>query len=111
MSRDIDNLMKRVMENTLESQQTEIRVSKDISELRRHIQSIEIKVDAMDQTLMKLFDILNSISLLIEDAQYPEDEEEVEDWTPYNENNFSFDDDDEDDNFYDSYNSYDEDNE
>jgi hypothetical protein len=57
----------------------------------------------MDDTLIKLFDILNTITVFIEDAESMngDDLDDEEDWTPYDERNFSYnnnsDDEDDDD--------------
>jgi hypothetical protein len=95
MSKDIDDLMKQVVGNTINHQEQEQKLSLDIAELKKGIKNIEKKINLMDQTLEKLFDILNTISVLIEESDYHTDtDDDVEDWTPYNEDNYSYDEED-----------------
>ena len=98
----MEELMKQAMTG---SKVSDISIFKDINDLKKCIKNIENKIHIMDQTLEKLFDILNTISVLIEENDYSEEEEDSEDWTPYDDNNFSYEDNDD----YDSYDSYDND--
>lgn len=99
MSRDFDDISKKIIQQHKELKNID-NISKDISDLKKSTKNIESKIKSMDDTLMKLFDILNSITVFIEDAEAinEQDLEDEEDWTPYDERNFSYrDDDDEDD--------------
>ena len=98
----MEELMKQAMTG---SKVSDISIFKDINDLKKSIKNIENKINLMDQTLEKLFDILNTISVLIEENDYSEEEEDSEDWTPYDENNFSYEENDD----YDSDESYDDD--
>ena len=107
MSKDIDNIVREIQKNNKEINNIDNHVSKDISELRKSIKNIENKIKNMDDTLEKLLDILNTITVFIEDANDSEldlnEEDESEDWTPYDDRNFTYEDDNESDGFGDSY--------
>jgi len=75
-------------------------IIKEISDLKKSVKNIENKIKSMDDTLIKLFDILNAISVFIEDAEAinEDDLDDEEDWTPYDERNFTYRQDDEEEN-------------
>jgi hypothetical protein len=104
MSRDLDDIIKQVMKQNKDIQNIDNYLTKDVSkeiiEIKKSIKQIENRIKSMDDTLMKLFDILNSITLFIEEAESinEEDIDDEEDWTPYDERNFSYQDDDEESN-------------
>lgn len=65
----------------------------NIDELKNSISNIELKIEKIDTTLEKLFEILNSITVFIEENDESQAElEDEEDWTPYDERNFYSDD-------------------
>jgi hypothetical protein len=101
MSRDFDDISKQIIQQNKDLKSRDNCISKDISDLKKSIKNIENKIKSMDDTLVKLFDILNTITVFIEDAESmnEEDLDDEEDWTPYDERNFSYNnnDDDEDD--------------
>jgi hypothetical protein len=50
----------------------------------------------MEKVLNQLFEVINNITIFIDDAEEIADSEDLddeEDWTPYDERNFSYDDD------------------
>ena len=66
-------------------------MSKDIVDLQKSIQNIEQKIARIDQTLEKLFDILNTITVFIEENDETDHElDDEEDWTPYDDRNFTY---------------------
>lgn len=95
MSKDFDDISKQIIQQSKDLKSIDNNISKDISDLKKSIKSIENKIKSMDDTLIKLFDILNSITVFIEDAEAinEQDLEDEEDWTPYDERNFSYDED------------------
>ena len=101
MSRDFDDISKQIIQQNKDLKNIDNHISKDISDLKKSIKNIEAKIKSMDDTLIKLFDILNTITVFIEDAESMNeaDLDDEEDWTPYDERNFSYnnDEDDEDD--------------
>lgn len=77
------------------------KLTKDIGDIKNNVKNIEQQIISIDNNILKIFELINSITLFIEEAedisdQYLEDEDE-EDWTPYDERNFSYNNDEEDD--------------
>ena len=101
MSRDFDDISKQIIQQNKDLKNRDNSISKDISDLKKSVKNIETKIRSMDDTLIKLFDILNAITVFIEDAESinEADLDDEEDWTPYDERNFSYNnnDDEEDD--------------
>ena len=99
MSRDFDDISKQIIQQSKDLKGIDNHISKDIVDLKKSIKNIENKLKSMDDTLVKLFDILTSITVFIEDAEDINDEdlEDEEDWTPYDDRNFSYKDKDRDD--------------
>ena len=108
MSRDINDIMKEVAKSNKELHSMDTHLTKDINELKRGFKNLEIKIQKMDEVLQKVYDILEAITIALHEAELEdamieelEEQEEGEDWTPYDDRNFSFDeneDDDEEDN-------------
>ena len=98
MSRDFDDISKQIIQQNKDLKNIDNHISKDISDLKKSIKNIEAKIKSMDDTLIKLFDILNTITIFIEDAESMDeaDLDDEEDWTPYDERNFSYNNDDDD---------------
>jgi hypothetical protein len=94
MSKDIDRIMKEVVQSNKEIHNMDKDLSKDIANLQKSVKNIENKLKSMDETLEKLLDILNTITVFIEEADEGEldlnDGDESEDWTPYDERGFSY---------------------
>jgi len=97
MSRDFDDISKQIIQQNKDLKSRDSSMSKDISDLKKSVKNIESKIKSMDDTLIKLFDILNTITVFIEDAESINDSEDEEDWTPYDERSFAYDDEDDDD--------------
>jgi hypothetical protein len=98
MSRDFDDIAKNIVKQNKEIHNIENNISKDIDNLHKSIKKIETKINAMDETLIKLFEIMNNITIFLEDAEESEPElDDEEDWTPYDERNFSYEDDSDED--------------
>ena len=92
MSRDINDVIKEVVKNSKELHTLDKNISKDILELQKSIKTIEQKISKIDKTLEKLFDILNTITVFIEENDESDSElDDEEDWTPYDERNFNYD--------------------
>jgi len=105
MSKNIDDVIREVMKSNKEIHNIDNHVSKDMAEMKRQIKSLESKILRMDETLQKVYDTLEAITIALHDAEIEEammedleEQEENEDWTPYEDRNFTFDqDDDEED--------------
>jgi hypothetical protein len=105
MSKNIDDIVKEVMKSNKEIHNMDTHISKDISELKRNIKSLETKIQRMDGVLQKVYDILEAITIVLHEAELDEDmiaemdeNEENEDWTPYEDRNFTFDENEDEDN-------------
>lgn len=105
MSREFDDIAKNIIKQHKELHNVENNISKEIDNLQKSIKKIEAKINSMDETLIKLFDIMSSISIFL-DEETDEDIDDEEDWTPYDDRNFSYEEDDyEDDSFSDYENN------
>ena len=102
MSKEFNDIMREINKQNKELHNIDSNISKEIvkeiSDLKKSIKNIENKIRSMDDTLIKLFDILNTITVFIEDAESmaESDLDDEEDWTPYDERNFSYNNNDED---------------
>jgi septal ring factor EnvC (AmiA/AmiB activator) len=100
MSKEFNDIMKEINKQNKELHNIDNNISKEIvkeiSDLKRSVKNIENKIKSMDDTLIKLFDILNTITVFIEDAESMNDSDDEEDWTPYDERSFAYDDEEED---------------
>lgn len=96
MSKEFNDIIKEINKQNKELHNIDNSISKEvvkeIAELKKSVKNIENKIRSMDDTLIKLFDILNTITVFIEDAESMNeaDLEDEEDWTPYDERNFSY---------------------
>jgi len=102
MSKNIDDIVKEVMKSNKELHTMDNHLTKDIGELKRSVKNIEAKIQRMDGVLQKVFDTLEAITIALHEAELEEalmdeldEQEDGEDWTPYEDRNFSFDEDDE----------------
>lgn len=108
MSKEFNDIIREINKQNKELHSIDSQISKEvvkeIIDLKKSIRNIESKIRSMDDTLVKLFDILNTITVFIEEADENQEElDDEEDWTPYEDRNFSYrndseyEDDDEDD--------------
>jgi|LakMenEpi03Aug12_release.lakeMendotaPanAssembly.Ray.scaffolds.fasta_scaffold777204_2 septal ring factor EnvC (AmiA/AmiB activator) len=103
MSKEFNDIIREINKQNKELHSIDNSISKEvvkeISDLKKSVKNIENKIRSMDDTLIKLFDILNTITVFIEDAESMngDDLDDEEDWTPYDERNFSYNNDEDDD--------------
>jgi septal ring factor EnvC (AmiA/AmiB activator) len=85
MSKNIDDVIKEVLKNNKEIHSMDTHISKDISELKKGIKNIENKIKMIENKIDQTMDLLNTFTMLIteQDDIDIDDEEENEDWTPY----------------------------
>jgi hypothetical protein len=86
MSKNIDDVIKEVMKSNKEIHNMDNHISKDISELKKGIKNIENKIKIMENKIDQTIDLLNTfIALITEENEInlDDEEEEEEDWTPY----------------------------
>ena len=88
MSKNIDDVIKEVMKSNKEIHNMDTHLTKDILEVKKGIKNIENKMKVLENKIEQAIDILNTFTILISDMDDMEDgdiddEEENEDWTPY----------------------------
>lgn len=98
MSKEFDQIIREINKQNKELQNIDNQISKqlikEIVELKKSTKTIETKIVLMEKVLNQLFDLINNITIFIDDAEeiadsnYDDDDEE--DWTPYDERNFSY---------------------
>lgn len=113
MSKEFDQIIKEITKQNKELHNLDNQISKevikDVYEIKKTIKGLENKINKIDQTIVKIYDLLNSITIFIEDAENMSEEDvaEHEDWAAYNEENFGDDDEDDDslgtDNYWSSH--------
>ena len=88
MSKSFDDAMKKIMNN---GKQLNL-FDNNISEIKDSIKILDNKIDSINEKLGILIDIVNSLSIFIEDAEDMDDQDmdDEEDWTPYDERNFLY---------------------
>lgn len=105
MSREFDQIIKEINKQNKELHNIDNQISKeivkDIHDLKKSVKTIETKIVLMEKVLNQLFDVINNLTIFIDDAEdiaNSEDLDDEEDWAPYDERNFSsYDDNDEED--------------
>jgi hypothetical protein len=105
MSKEFDQIIKEINKQNKElhniDNQLSKEVAKDIFDLKKSVKTIENKIILMEKVLNNLFELINNITIFIDDAEdiadSNYDDEDEEDWTPYDDRNFSYDDNDEED--------------
>jgi hypothetical protein len=90
MSKNIDDVIKEVMKSNKEIHDMDNHLTKDIVEVKRGIKNIENKMKLLENKIDQAIDLLNTFTILISDMDDMndsdiDDEEENEDWTPYDE--------------------------
>jgi len=95
MSKEFNDIIREINKQNKELHSIDNQISKEvvreIIDLKKSIKNIENKIRSMDDTLVKLFDILNTITVFIEEADENQSElDDEEDWTPYEDRNFSY---------------------
>jgi predicted nucleic acid-binding Zn-ribbon protein len=88
MSKNIDDVIREVMKSNKEIHNMDNHLTKDITEVKKSIKNIENKIKTLENKIDQAIDILNTFTILISDMDDMndvdiDDEEENEDWTPY----------------------------
>lgn len=89
MSRDFDDVIKEVMKSNKEIHKVDDKLSKEINSLDRDIQGLKKDVKLLSSKLDEILEILNTLTIFIEDAEsimdnedHEEDYESNEGWLP-----------------------------
>lgn len=105
MSREFDQIIKEINKQNKELHNLDNQISKevvkDIFEIKKNIKTLENKINKIDQTIERVYELLNTITIFIENAdelQDMADDDDEEDWTPYDERGFDNEEDDDNDN-------------
>jgi hypothetical protein len=88
MSKNIDDVIREVMKSNKEIHNMDTHLTKDIVEVKKGIKNIENKIKLLENKIDQAIDLLNTFTILISDMDDMndvdiDDEEENEDWTPY----------------------------
>jgi seryl-tRNA synthetase len=88
MSKNIDDVIREVMKSNKEIHSMDNHLTKDISEVKKSVKNIENKIKLLENKIDQAIEILNTFTILISDMDDMndidiDDEEENEDWTPY----------------------------
>lgn len=94
MSRDFDNIMKKITESNKDIQGLDKDFNKEFSEIKKSIKNLTIKIDNMDSKINDILVILNSFTIML--AEENEDDDSDPNWTPYDNYELDGDDDGED---------------
>lgn len=80
MSRDFDNIIKEVMKSNKDLNKLDDKFSKEINLLDRDIQSLRKEVRGLSSKLDDILEILNTLTIFIEDAEHiiQEDDEDTD---------------------------------
>jgi seryl-tRNA synthetase len=116
MSKEFDQIIKEINKQNKElhnlDNQINKEIVKDIFEIKKSIKLLDNKISKIDETIEKVYQLLNTITVFIENAEDINDtmdDDDEEDWTPYDERNFGYDDNDHEDIGGDNYWSSNED--
>jgi flagellar capping protein FliD len=78
MSRDFDDVIKEVMKSNKEIHKVDDKLSKEINSLDRDIQGLKKDVKSLSDKLDDVLEILNTLTIFIEDAESILDEDDAE---------------------------------
>lgn len=78
MSRDFDDIIKEVMKSNKEIHKVDDKLSKELNSLDRDIQSLKKDVKSLSDKLDDVLEILNTLTIFIEDAESIIDDDDHE---------------------------------
>ncbi len=100
MSKEFDQILREINKQNKDLHNIDVQVSKalvkDICDLKKSVKTIETKIVLMEKVLNQLFEVINNLTIFIDEAEdiaNSEDLDDEEDWTPYDERNFPYGDD------------------
>jgi len=82
MSRDFDNIIKKISESNKDIQGLDKDFNKEITDIKKSIKSLTAKIDSVESKINDILVVLNSFTIMLAE----EEEEELDDnpeWTPY----------------------------
>lgn len=84
MSKDFDNIIKQIAKSNQEIHRVDNHLSKDISEIKRAIKSLDSKMSILIDKIQELEVIMDAAEIL-EEFQQEEQEKYNTEWNPYQE--------------------------
>lgn len=84
MSKDFDDTMKQIIKNGKPINSFDENTSKDLSEIKNYVKSLDTKIESIDEKLGLLIDIINNLSIFISEEEEESDELMDSEWSPYN---------------------------
>jgi hypothetical protein len=78
MSKNIDDVIKEVMKSNKEIHRVDNKLSKDIDTTHREIQSLKKEVKLVSAKIDSVLEILNTLTIFIEDAEQIIDDEDID---------------------------------
>jgi hypothetical protein len=102
MSKDFDNIIKQIAKSNQEIHRVDNHLSKDISEIKRAIKSLDNKMSILIDKIQELEVIMDAAEIL-EEFQQEEQEKYNTEWNPYGDDDYEGEN-------YENYNDDDEDN-
>lgn len=78
MSRDIDHIVKEVMNSSKELHKVDNKLSKEIASLDKEIQGLKKEVKTISIKMDAMLELLNSLTIFIEDAEDILDDNDAE---------------------------------
>lgn len=79
MSREFNDIIKEVIKSNQDLHKVDDRISKEIAELDREMQFLRKEVGGLSSKLDEILEILNTLTIFIEDAESIIDEEDHDD--------------------------------
>jgi uncharacterized protein YaaN involved in tellurite resistance len=94
MSRDFDNIMKKITESNKDIQGLDKDFNKEFSDIKKSIKNLTTKIDNVESKINDILAILNSFTIML--AEEDEEDDSDPNWTPYDNYELDGDDDGED---------------
>lgn len=81
MSRDFDNIMKKITESNKDIQDLDKDFNKEISDIKKSIKNLTSKIDSIESKINDILAVLNTFTIMLAEEQ--EEKDDNPDWTPY----------------------------
>lgn len=91
MSKDIDKIAKNIIAANKDIINLDNSLSKDVTDLKKSIKTINTQLTSLNEKVDQILEIMNTFTIMLS-----EEDEQNDEWTPYDEDNFDFGDSEED---------------
>jgi uncharacterized coiled-coil DUF342 family protein len=78
MSKEINDIIKEVVKQTQDLEKSDNKLNSDVSDISREIKSIKKDIKKMSEKIDDILDLLNTLTIFIEDNENIIDEDELE---------------------------------